>query len=211
MVTEEIRQLSDQWLTEPPRWINQRQIAFASGEPAFGDPERLLYIVDATTGQERSVRLIGGPTQQINLAEAWSPNGNEVVFQEASGTSNPVVLMDANGNLIGRNDDLNFSRFGMAAAWSPDSSRIAIGGIGGNCPYGARVLDRNFNMIASGSPPPSMCDPVFSPNGELLAFIGVNPRIDGRVDVYVANNNGLGAVNITGDLRGQIKLIGWVG
>lgn len=207
----ETRQLSDQWLTEPPRWVNQRQVAFASGEPAFGDPERLLYIADVLTGEVRPVRLVGGPANQVNLSESWSPDGGEVVFQDASGTSNPVVLMDADGNLIGRNEDLNFPRFGMSVAWSPDSSRVAVGGIGGNCPFGVRVLDRNFTLIAQGSPPPSMCDPAFSRDGQLLAFTGVNPRIDGRVDVYIANNNGFGAVNITGDLRGEITLIGWLG
>lgn len=210
LATEEIRQLSDQWLTEPPRWVNQRQVAYASGEPAFGDPERILYSVDVVTGQERAVRLVAGPVNQINLAEAWSPTGRAVVFQDASGTSNPVVLMDSSGNLIGRNQDLNFPRFGMAATWSPDGTRIAIGGVGGNCPFGSRVLDSNFTVIARGNPPPSMCDPAFSPDGQLIAFTGVNPRIDGRVDVYIANNNGFGAVNITGDLRGQIKLIGWL-
>ena len=210
-VDEEIRQISDQWLTEAPRWVNERQIAFASGEPVLGDPERLLYITDVVTGQERTVRMQDGPANQINLAEAWSPNGGLVVFQDASGTSNPVVMMNASGNVIGRNDELNFPRFGISAAWSPDSTRVAIGGVGGNCPYGARVLDSGFNVVASGNPPPSMCDPVFSPDGQLLAFTGVNPRIDGRVDVYIANNNGFGAVNLTGDLRGQIKLIGWVG
>jgi hypothetical protein len=39
----------------------------------------------------------------------------------------------------------------------------------------------------------------------------VNPRIDGRVDVYVATVNGFGAVNLTGSLRGSIKLLGWYG
>ncbi|MBZ0300766.1 MAG: hypothetical protein K8J31_13535, partial [Anaerolineae bacterium] len=209
--SDEVRQLSDQWLTEPPRWINSRQIAFSSGEPALGDPEHTLWIADVVSGQERAVRLAGGPPAQINLLEAWAPNGSAVVFQDASGTGNPIILMGASGQLIGRSDDLNFPRFGMSAAWSPDSNRLAIGGVGGNCPFGTRVYDRSLTPIAQGNPPPSMCDPVFSPDSLLLAFTGVNPRIDGRVDVYVANNNGFGAVNLTGDLRGQIKLMGWVG
>jgi Tol biopolymer transport system component len=211
LASGEIRQLSDQWLTEPPRWINQRQVAFASGDPAFGDPERTLFIVDVLTQQERAVRMTQGPINQVNLSEAWSPDGSAVIFQDASGSSNPVVMMNDAGVVIGRHDDLNFPRFGMAADWSPDGTRVAIGGVGGNCPFGARVLDNNFNIVASGNPPPSMCDPVWSRDGQLLAFTGVNPRIDGRVDVYVANNNGFGAVNITGDLRGQINLIGWLG
>lgn len=211
VATDEVRQISDQWLTEPPRWVNTRQVAFATGEPALGDPERVLWLVDIVSGQERAVRLAGGPANQINLAESWAPNGGSVLFQNASGTANIITLMAANGNLIGRSEDLNFPRFGVSAAWSPDSTRVAVGGRGGNCPYGSRIFDGNFTPIARGNPPPSMCDPIFSPDGLLLAFTGVNPRVDGRVDVYVANNNGFGAVNLTGDLRGQIKLIGWVG
>ncbi len=211
LTTDEVRQLSDQWLTEPPRWLNSRQIAYAIGEPAFGDPERTLWLVDVASGQERAVRLNSGPATQINLAEAWAPNGSGVVFQAAAGAANRIVLASSSGALIGSSEDLNFPRFGVSAAWSPDSTRIAIGGVGGNCPYGTRVYDNTFTPLAQGNPPPSMCDPIFSPDGQLLAFTGVSPRVDGRVDVYVANNNGFGAVNLTGDLRGQIKLIGWVG
>jgi Tol biopolymer transport system component len=56
-----------------------------------------------------------------------------------------------------------------------------------------------------------MCDPTYSPDGAWLAFTGVNPQVDGRVDVYVANTNGTGAVNLTGGLRGTILLLGWFG
>jgi hypothetical protein len=209
--SDEVRQLSSQWLTEPPRWISTRQVAFATGEPALGDPERTLWLVDVASGQERSVRLSGAFGDQVYLSEAWSPDGSVVVFQDASGTTNSVALMGVSGSLIGRTDELIFPRFGMSAAWSPDSTRFALGGVGGNCPFGTRVFDNAFTPIARGNPPPSMCDPVFSPDGLLIAFTGVSPRVDGRVDVYVANNNGFGAVNLTGDLRGQIKLIGWVG
>ena len=209
--SSEIRQLSEEWLTEPPRWINQRQIVYTSGEPAFGDPERILWLTDVATSQERPVRLVTGPANQINLAETWSPDGSRVLYQDATGTTNDIVMMDSGGQLIGRSTELNFPRFGVSAVWSPDGSRVALGGVNGNCPYGSRVLDREFNLVARGTPPPSMCDPKWSPDGQQLAFTGVNPRIDGRVDVYVANNNGFGSSNITGDLRGQIKLLGWLG
>ena len=209
--TGESRQLSEEWLTEPPRWLNQRQVVYTSGEPAFGDPERILWITDVATAQERPVRLISGPANQVNLTEAWSPDGSRVLYQDATGTTNDMVMMDSSGQLIGRSREFNFPRFGVTAVWSPDGSRVALGGVNGNCPYGSRVLDREFNLIASGTPPPSMCDPQWSPDGQQLAFTGVNPRIDGRVDVYVANNNGFGSSNITGDLRGQIKLLGWLG
>lgn len=209
--TLEITQLSDQWVTEPPRWINNRLVAFASGDPAFGDLERRLWLADVATRQSHEVRLAGGSGPQLNFSEAWAPDGSAVVFQSAGVSNAEVVLMSANGSLLARTPELTFARFGMSAAWSPDGSRIAIGGVNGQCPYGTRVLDRNFTFLVRGNTPPSMCNPVFSPDGNWLAFTGVNPRVDGRVDVYVANANGSGAVNLTGSLRGQIKLLGWVG
>lgn len=208
--TGAVTQLSDQWLTEPPRWVNNRLVAFAVGDPAFGDPERILWLADVSVGQARPVRLNDPAAPNLYLAEAWSADGTAVVFQSA-GASSEIVLMNANGSLLGRTAELTFARFGMAATWSPDGSRIAIGGVNGQCPYGTRVLDANFGFVARGNVPPSMCNPVYSPDGSWIAFTGVSPRVDGRVDVYAANSSGFSALNLTGVLRGQMTLLGWVG
>ncbi|HYO87704.1 MAG TPA: hypothetical protein VER79_03600 [Candidatus Limnocylindrales bacterium] len=210
LATGEVRQLSEQWVQEPPVWINPRQIAYASGDPAFGDPERSLWIADVITGETRQVQVAGGG-DPIKLAESWSPNGRQVVYQAPGATGNELVLAHVDGTVGGRIADLNFTRYGVALAWSPDGASLAVGGIGGQCPYGVIVLNNQFESVARGNPPPSMCEPTYSPNGSSLAFTGVNPRIDGRVDVYVANANGFGAQNLTANLRGQIMLLGWVG
>jgi hypothetical protein len=73
------------------------------------------------------------------------------------------------------------------------------------------VYDANLNRITPSNPPPTMCEPDYSPDGRFLAFTGVNPRVDGRTDIYVANANGLGLVNMTGSLRGEIVMLDWVG
>ncbi|PJF41400.1 MAG: hypothetical protein D6737_12190 [Chloroflexi bacterium] len=211
METREVRQLSDEWLTDPPRWLNNRQVTFGSGDVAFGDPERTIWIADVVTGDVQQTRLADGPENQINIAEAWSPDGSSVVFQSATATSTEIVLANRDGSVIGRTDALSFARFSMAAAWSPDGTRLAIGGVDGQCPHGITVFDNDFNFIARGVPPPGMCEPVYSPNGQFLAFEGVLQRGDGRIDIYSANANGFAAINLTRDLRGQIKLLGWVG
>ncbi len=211
LTSGEIRQLSDVWITEPPRWLNESQIVFSSGDPALGDPERRLFIASTTTMQSREVKLADGSDTPIRLSESWSPDGTAVVYQSAGTSTTEIIAARIDGTLIGRTSELTFARFGMRAAWAVDGSRIAIGGVNGQCPYGARVLNREMNFITRGSPPPSMCDPTYSPNGQWLAFTGVNPQIDGRVDIYVANPNGTGAVNLTGSLRGSILLLGWFG
>lgn len=209
--TGETRQLGDQWVTEPPRWLNAGQVVFAVGDPAFGDPERTLWIGDIATLQTREARLSDSSDAPIRISESWSPDGSAVIYQSVSGAGSEVIAIRADGTLIGRTGELIFPRYGMSATWSLDGSRIAIGGVNGQCPYGARVLDSAMNFITRGSAPPSMCNPVYSPDGLWLAFTGVNPRVDGRVDVYVANLNGSGAVNLTSGLRGTITLLGWVG
>lgn len=206
-----LTQLSDQWVTEPPRWINNRQVAFASGDPASGDVERRLFIANVNAGQSREVKLADGSDSPIRLSEAWSPDGTAVVYQSAGDTASEIIAVGVDGTLLGRTAELTFARYGMAAVWSADGSRVAVGGAGGQCPNGISVLNRNFEFVGRRLPPPSMCEPTYSPDGVFLAFTGVVPNVDGRVDVYVANTNGAGAVNLTGSLRGTITLLGWVG
>jgi Tol biopolymer transport system component len=209
--TGTVSKLSDQWLTEAPRWLNGGEVVFASGDPAFGDPERTLWIADVNIKQAREVRLADDTDGPIRLSEAWTPDGSAVIYQNAGESTTEIIAANVDGTLIGRTTDLNFPRFGMAAAWSVDGTRIAVGGVNGQCQYGVRVFDRNLNSVARGTPPPSMCNPAYSSDGQWLVFTGVNPRIDGRVDVYVATTNGFSSVNMTGGLRGVISLLGWVG
>ncbi|MCC6612162.1 MAG: PD40 domain-containing protein [Anaerolineae bacterium] len=210
VATGALTSLGDQFLTEPPRWINDRQIVFASGEPALGDPERSLWIVDIFEQIPRQLTITQGRDDPLKLAEAWSPDGSLVLYQ-AAGTTTEIVLATSGGVELARINDLAFARYGMAADWSPDGTRIAIGGVGGTCPYGVTVFDAGLGNVARGNPPPSMCDPSYSPDGRFIAFVGINPRIDGRRDVYFANSNGFGAQSVSASLRGQTELIGWVG
>lgn len=208
--TRAVTPLAEQWITEPPVWVTPRQIAFATGDPAFGSPTRDLWVVDTITRQVRQVRL-AGDSDPIKLSEAWSPNGQQVFFQSAGPSSTELVLANVDGTEVGRTGQFTFARYGMSADWSPDGSLLAIGGVNGQCPYGVIVRNAAFAAVATLNAPPSMCEPQFSPDGRSIAFTGVNPRIDGRVDVYVSNTNGYGAVNLTANLRGTIQLLGWVG
>ncbi len=205
------RRLSDAFVSEAPYWIDGSQLAFASGDPFdLLNPQRRIWITNVDTGAAREVSLPGSPSTASYLSEAWSPNGDAVLVQVADSDIR-AVLLDAEGGLIGEDDALDFPRFSMSASWAADGALIAIGGASGQCPFGVRVKDSGFGNVARGSPPPTMCDPQYSPKGDFLAFSGVNPRVDGRNDIYVANKNGFGAVSLTADLRGQVELIGWVG
>lgn len=212
MNTGETRKMTDQKLSEPPRWLNNTTITFATGDPTLDNPpQRHLWIEDITAGQAQEVKLANEAEDTIRLSEAWAADGSAVVYQSVTNSGSQIVAVRRDGTLIGSTTELNFPRFGMSASWLQDGTRIAVGGVGGQCPYGSRVLDAAFNFVTRGNPPPGMCNPSYSPDGAWLAFIGVNPRVDGRVDVLAANPNGTGVTNLTGVLKGTINLIGWVG
>ncbi len=207
--TGDIRQLSSELISEPPYWVNDRLIAFGTGSFVRGDDFRYLWLADIMTGSA-SRHTLQGDAGTFYLVERWSPDGSRVAFQQAGGTSN-LVLMDQAGAELGRLDRFNFARYAVHIIWSPDGSRIAVGGRSGQCPYGLTVLTGNFEIVSSANPPPTACDPAFSPDGVWLAYSGINPQIDGRLDLYIASPTGYGAVNETGSLRGQIRVLGWVG
>jgi Tol biopolymer transport system component len=212
VATGNTQRVSDVFVTERPRWINARNLVFASGDPTFGDNERRLFISDATTLQTREVRQRDGNENPIRLSDTWAPDGSAVIYQSVGTDSAEIVALYVDGSVIGRITDLTFARFGLSASWSIDSSRIAIGGVNGQCPYGIHIFSGSaLESITNGIAPPSMCNPSYSPDGQWLTFTGVNPTRDGRVDVYVAQINGFGSVNLTGSLRGSIQLLGWVG
>ncbi|MFZ4813316.1 MAG: TolB family protein [Phototrophicaceae bacterium] len=209
LATGVVTRLSETKLTEPPRWINNRLIAYGEGQPLFGDPSRVLWVADVVTGQAREVRR-ATDANPLMLAESWSPDGSQVIYQD--GNTNALVIASASGQIIAQNTELAYPRYGLAAGWSPDGTLIAIGGINEQCPYGATVLNPLLEFLARGNTPPSMCAPRYSSDGVWLAFRGVSlNNFDGRSDVYVANNNGFGALNLTGDLRGTMNFLGWVG
>jgi Tol biopolymer transport system component len=206
-----IWQLSDVEVSEAPRWISASLLTFASGNPFdLQNPQRRIWRANIETGVVREARAAGTSARASYLSDAWSPDGNRVVVQVAD-SATEILMLNVAGQILGRDSALDLPRFGMVASWSPDGERIAIGGTAGQCPFGIRVKNLGFGNVASGGPPPTMCEPQFSPDGQFLAFSGVNPTVDGRNDIYIASYNGFGATSLTRDLRGQVKLIGWIG
>jgi Tol biopolymer transport system component len=213
--TNTITKMSDAPVSEPPYWVNSNTLAFASGD-TFNllSPTRSLWIADMRDKQGREIQLAGAGNTQLNLDEAWSPDGNLVIFQHA-GTTNETVIMNRNGERVATLDNLSFVRFGLNASWSPDGTRLIISGKGGQCPYGVRVLETtNFTIVASGGNPGAVCDAIYSPNGSRVAFLGIratSTSADGRADVYSGTRDGFEVQSLTSDLRGQTRFIGWVG
>jgi len=90
---------------------------------------------------------------------------------------------------------------------------VAFAGTSGQCPYGV-VVARNTLEIVNAGTTPRACDPSYSPDGRWLAYSGIQTRADaadGRLDLYIADANGYGARNLTSRLKGEVRLLGWVG
>ncbi|MEL6527464.1 MAG: hypothetical protein AAFQ07_17310, partial [Chloroflexota bacterium] len=210
----DVRQLSDVYVTEAPRWLNNTRLVFAGGDQTdLLNPSRSLWLADVTTNEVQEIRLTADLQEDsvLYLADAWSDDGQQVIFQRVTASSNEIILADVNGNLVARpNTDLSFPRFGVRMDWSNVAGRIAVGGTGGRCPYGVRVLDTNLEAVATGNDP-SICDPIYSPDGRSLVFTGLTSDVDGQSDIYSATANGFSAANLTADLRGTNVLIGWLG
>lgn len=210
--TGDVRQLSDKFVSAAPRWINNSRLVIAAGNQTdLLNPQRTLWLADINTNEVLQVQVPGDDDSVLYLADAWSPSAEEVIFQRATLNSTEIVMMTIDGEVIRRrSDELTFPRFGVRIDWSATGERIVIGGTGGRCPFGVRVADTDFDWVATGNAP-GICNPVFSPDGQNMVFTGVTSAVDGRLDIYSATENGFGAFNLTGNLRGSNTLIGWIG
>ncbi|MBN1285855.1 MAG: PD40 domain-containing protein [Anaerolineae bacterium] len=214
----EVRRLSDQPISGPPAWITEDLIGFSVGNP-ISDARISLWTADLS-GVAHEITQPTGAETELNLNPAWSRDGSKVIFQQITTTqsdegfinTSDLVIMALSGEELARTSEFNFPRFGFAGDWSSrDPDQVAVGGRRGQCLYGITLLDAGGEVLRGANPPPSFCDPVWSPDGEWVAFAGINPRIDGRLDLYVATYLGYGVRNLTGTLKGQVRILGWVG
>jgi Tol biopolymer transport system component len=204
-----VKKVSDQWVIAPPTWSSSTRLAFTSGKRGEGSAGSSLWWVDLRGGTAN--RVTSDKLGVLALRDAWTADGKHVVYQEAENDTR-IVIRDESGNEVAHSTDLNFPRVAFSASWSPDGTRLVMGGRNGQCPYGMLLTNENFEVILQASPNPGVCEPVWSPSGQYIAFNGVifAAATDGRMDVYLAEASGQGIRNVSGRLGGQIRLLGWI-
>ena len=185
-----------------PVWSpDGRKVAFEG--PRDGEHNG-LYVVNADgSGQRMLARRAHSPT--------WSPDGRRIAFSWGP----RIYVINADGS--GRRTLLNLHQGLSSLSWSPDGrmfSFLQIGGCGEYCLH-LYVVDadgsgqeRNVTSRLTGGfrweySPAS--DPVWSPDGQKLAFA----RLNEGFGIYVVNADGSGLRKLTRRSSGTFAAPAW--
>lgn len=170
-------------------------------EIASGGLDGTVQIWDAATGQP--ILIYRGHTNAV-FAVAWSPNGRYLA--SASGDGTVQVWNAATGELIftygQRSHTISPSPWNTVA-WSPDNTRLAIGGA-----RGAFVFDAlTGKSITSYNTQGVVHDVAWSPSGQYLA-LAVNSQVQVRnmttqQSVYIFSGDSQSALAVAWSPNGQ--------
>src|SRR5687768_13321470 len=160
------------------------QLAFVNDR----DGNAEIYVINSNgTG---ATRLTTDPA--IDMAPAWSPNGDKIAFHNYRDGAAEIYVMNADGSNPTRLTSNSAEDY--VPAWSPDGTRIAF----------TSHRDGNgeiYVMNADGTSPVRLTthdafdsEPAWSPDGRKIAFISDR---DGDLEIYVMNADGSGVTALT--------------
>jgi len=126
-----------------------------------------------------------GPNVSYSYEPAWSPTGGKIAFVQ-DGT---IVLANEDGSSP---TSLTTAGGYTAPAWSSDSAKIAYGGPGGLYVMNADGTGQTPIFTVKAATFPS-----WSPDGSRIAFATEDTSSQYRSDIWVVNEDGTGAVEIS--------------
>ena len=138
----------------------------------------------------------GGDARPVLLASgagapAWSPDGQQIAFVQAS----RIFLLQVRSGNVRPLDSLPFPAF--YPAWSPDGTRIAFVSMG-ELTWDIFTVDLGSERVHQLTQAPdsgtASQGPAWSPDGLRIAFDRIQ---DGDFDVYVMNVDGTSIVRLT--------------
>jgi Tol biopolymer transport system component len=168
--TSSIRQLSLGGRNRFPVWSDDSaHIAFQSDRE--GDPAIWWQRADGT---DQAVRLTKPEQGHTHIPDAWSPKGDALLFEDASGSSLVLWTLSLSDKKAAPFDAVRSpypSNFLISAAFSPDGKWIAYSSTENQPP---RVFIRPFPATTTVFPVGSGVTP-FWPNGNELYFSTGDP------------------------------------
>ena len=164
---------------------------------AFTRHMRGLFIVDA---DGENLQQLGESDVRVDNP-VWSPDGNRIAFAR-SYTSRVVVVDPDNGSSWQLTDEISSAD----PAWSPDGTRIALTReIRIGFPHGDSIIESSIfvvdsdgdNLIQLTKKDLLSSNPIWSPDGSCIAFVGYRNREGTGPDIFVINANGVGLRQLT--------------
>lgn len=176
------------WDGAPARSPDNSRIAFTS----LRDGNQEIYVMNADGSQIH--RLTDNPGRDVD--PVWSPDGARIAFvSDRSGDWN-IHVMNADGTDQRQITELGFNT--GSPAWSPDSDEIVfVTWHRGN--WVIFLMDADGNQLREATPYVNArsIDPVFSPDGQRIAF--ASDREDGNFEIYIMDSDGGNIQRVTHD------------
>jgi TolB protein len=181
-----------------PAWsADDKRIAFVKNDKTAGNTYDIYSINEDGTNETRLTN------QNDNFSPQYFPESNSILFASSNGSWTGIYKMNADGSnkrlLTPKNKSFSNPKI------SPDESKIAITSMDWT---GAQIFVMNGdssslkqitftvdpNYWDSGFPRDGNINPVWSPNGNSLAYVSYE---NGSPDIFITNNDGTGNKRLT--------------
>ncbi len=117
---EPVQLTPDGTSNQDPSWSPDGRIVFVSNRDGMSD----IYVMDADGSDVIRLTEDAFPER----TPVWSPDGSRIAFVSVRDDVYDVLVMDSDGQNVVRLTENGESVFEQSLSWSPDGTRLAVGG-----------------------------------------------------------------------------------